>query len=181
MPAQIGTTVTGNTKYDVTPTLQSSHEVVDLKHRLFPDFTDRTKIVVLGSIRPGEEDLWFEAFAAKWSKGDDIRVVVAPRHAAKYEYFADAISKLKVSSGKWSDLDATTVGRRMVLVDTMGVLRNLYGVADLAFIGATLVNVGGHNPLEAAMYGCPVCVGALHQCGARYLRRSPETQCVYFL
>jgi 3-deoxy-D-manno-octulosonic-acid transferase len=47
----------------------------------------------------------------------------------------------------------------VLVLDTMGLLEEAYAAGDLAFIGATLVDIGGHNPLEPAMYGVPVCVG----------------------
>jgi 3-deoxy-D-manno-octulosonic-acid transferase len=50
----------------------------------------------------------------------------------------------------------------VIVLDTMGELEMAYAAADLAFVGATLVNIGGHNPLEPAMYGVPVVVGPHH-------------------
>ena len=98
----------------------------------------------------------------------DIRLIVAPRHAEKFYYFRDKLDALGLPWTSYSDILARERGEshpiggritKVVLIDTMGLLRSLYSIGDLAFIGATLVNIGGHNPLEATMYGCPVCVG----------------------
>jgi 3-deoxy-D-manno-octulosonic-acid transferase len=47
----------------------------------------------------------------------------------------------------------------VLLLDSMGMLERAYAASDLAFVGATLVDIGGHNPFEPAMYGVPVVVG----------------------
>jgi 3-deoxy-D-manno-octulosonic-acid transferase len=152
-------TVTGNTKYDIIPEPLSQEEREDWRRRLFPRSTPRLKIIVLGSVRPGEEEVWFASFHEVWREGGECAVLVVPRHAEKFDFFAQKIRALGVSWCRWNEVATSDPDRKVVLVDTMGVLRILYGIADLAFIGATLVDVGGHNPLEAAQYGCPVCVG----------------------
>jgi 3-deoxy-D-manno-octulosonic-acid transferase len=152
-------TVTGNTKYDITPHTLSQEERDAYRHRLFPHSTSHTRIIILGSVRPGEEDLWFASLQEVWREGGECAVLVVPRHAERFDFFADKIKALGVPWCRWNEVETADPARKVVLVDAMGVLRVLYGVVDLAFIGATLVDVGGHNPLEAAQYGCPVCVG----------------------
>ena len=54
-------------------------------------------------------------------------------------------------------------GRQTVLLDTIGDLAAVYGVADVAFVGGSLVERGGHNPLEPAQFGVPVVMGGSYE------------------
>ena len=89
-----------------------------------------------------------------------MRVIVAPRHAEKFEYFHDRMGSLPVEIARWSSRrGASITDYRALLLDTMGLLERAYAASNLAFVGATLVDIGGHNPFEPAMYGVPVVVG----------------------
>jgi 3-deoxy-D-manno-octulosonic-acid transferase len=149
------TAIHGNTKYAALAAAQlSGGEREALRKKLFPS-TDQCPIVTLGSVRPEEEIPWLNALRDGRHK---VRLVVVPRHLEKLEYFEDSLKRFKLSWRHWSALSPSS-SADVVLVDRMGELSRLYGAADLAFIGATLVDVGGHNPLEPAVHGVPVCVG----------------------
>lgn len=152
--------VTGHTKYDVQPRYCGEQARDDARREFFPEIQSGASIVVLGSIRPGEERAWFSALTRMWSDGKRCKVIVAPRHAEKFSYFWDELQKVPLSVVRRSDSGAMS-GRDVdvLLLDTMGELERAYAAADLAFVGATLVDIGGHNPLEPAMYGVPVVVG----------------------
>lgn len=115
-------------------------------------------IVIFGSTHPGEDEIVLRACAIVRATTPDLRVVLAPRHPERIA----AVAALAVEAG-WR------VGRRstpdaepdpgVLVVDTMGELASLYGLADVAFVGGTLVPVGGHNPLEPAALGLPLVVG----------------------
>lgn len=150
--------VTGHTKYDVEPRVIGAEGLQMARETLAPLWNASDPIIVLGSIRPEEEDAWLRAFAAVWKSGKVLRVIVAPRHMEKVEYFAQRLEKIGARYVRWS-----TIGDRadadVILLDVMGKLESAYAIANLAFVGATLVDIGGHNPFEPAMYGVPVVVG----------------------
>lgn len=152
--------VTGHTKYDRNPCFQGVEARLAARRRFFGSVDDATPIVVLGSVRPGEEKFWFEPLLRVWESGRSCKVIVAPRHAERFSYFWEAINSLRVPSARLSD-GALPEFRSwdVLLLDTMGDLEEAYAASDLAFVGATLVNIGGHNPFEPAMYGVPVIVG----------------------
>lgn len=152
--------VTGHTKYDTAPRFDGGERRREIRESFFPGIADETPIVVLGSVRPGEESWWFGAFERVWREGKSCKVVIAPRHAEKFQHFAALAERLSVSTRRWSS-GPPLAGRSfdVVLLDVMGKLEEAYAAADAAFVGATLVDIGGHNPLEPAMYGCPVVVG----------------------
>lgn len=148
--------VTGNTKYDQPVSEVTSDERRQLRHRLFGD---NRPVLVLGSVRPGEELQWLAAIRAVQARAL-LGVVLAPRHEEKFDYFADVLSREGFSFQRWSEMrDDKISGVSTVLLDTMGQLAEMYAIADLAFVGGSLVDHGGHNPLEPAAYGTPVCMG----------------------
>ncbi len=150
--------VTGHTKYDSAPKVSDGTSRGQLRSEFFPGIDDSIPIVTLGSVRPSEETVWLEALQALRSEGKRLKIVLAPRHMEKVGYFVDALQNTNLSWARWSERHERTE-YDVLLLDVMGRLEEGYAIASLAFIGATLVDIGGHNPLEAAMYGVPVVVG----------------------
>lgn len=148
--------ITGNAKYDLTPPPVS---VAALRERYFPGSQG---VLTLGSIRPGEELYWYSALQRARVEGLACDVVVAPRHKEKFDFFADALERLGLPYQRWSGFAAERWfpgTPRVLVLDTFGELLPFYAIATAAFIGATLIEIGGHNPLEAAMFGVPVILG----------------------
>jgi 3-deoxy-D-manno-octulosonic-acid transferase len=154
--------VTGHTKYDVAPRFTIDDGRSLLRQRFFPGITEETPILTLGSLREGEEKLWFSALKRAWDGGANLRVIVAPRHAERFEDFWRSLNSLGRSAARWSLSADRAAGDKLydvLLLDTIGVLEEAYAASDLAFVGATLVDIGGHNPFEPAMYRVPTIVG----------------------
>jgi len=147
-------TVTGNLKADLLPAAGSGD-------RAIPEgrgFRSGSRVVVAGSTHEGEE----EAFARNlgpWRKTAPFPVlVVAPRDPVR----ARAVKKLFRDSGFNAVLytdDADLEAADVIVVDRMGTLARLYALADICFVGGSLVPEGGHNPLEPAACGKPVLFG----------------------
>ncbi len=152
--------VTGNAKYDAPPKVQSVLASQELRKRFF---ADDLPILVLGSIHPGEEQFWFTALQESAGSGERCNVVVAPRHREKFDFFAQKLQDFGFEYERWSAIrdadEQPKKGNHIVLLDTYGDLEGTYSFADFAFIGASIVNIGGHNPLEAAAYGVPIAMG----------------------
>jgi len=152
--------ITGHTKYDTTPRFAAATERQAAREAFFPGIDPSVPLVTLGSIRNGEERFWFSAIRKLWECGDRLKVIVAPRHAERFEYFWKEIESLTEARARWSAGELPkSAGHDLLLLDTMGLLERAYAASDLAFVGATMVDIGGHNPFEPAMYGVPVCVG----------------------
>lgn len=154
-------TFIGNSKYDSTPKIQSRVMSQEFRQRLW---RDDKPVLVLGSIRPGEEPFWFKAIADFLGQGAAFNVIVAPRHKEKFDYFVAALQSAGLPFSRWSVLkekgDANSAP--VVVLDTFGDLEATYSFASLAFIGASMINIGGHNPLEASAYGVPVAMGKFY-------------------
>ncbi|MGI6524450.1 MAG: 3-deoxy-D-manno-octulosonic acid transferase [Bdellovibrionota bacterium] len=150
--------VNGNAKYDTTPSVPDRESAKELKRSFF--VADKP-VLVLGSLRPKEEEVWFPALKS-FSGIEDLSIVVAPRHQEKMNYFASKLSEYGIEFERRSELkeEGQPCNSSVYLLDTLGELEKVYSFADLAFIGGTLVaGIGGHNPLEAAAYGVPIVLG----------------------
>ena len=80
-------------------------------------------------------------------------LVLVPRHLDRIEKIEDLLIKRKIKFSKYSDcLEGKSEKSEVILVDKMGVLRKFYSVCDTAFVGGTLVNIGGHSLLEPLFY-----------------------------
>jgi 3-deoxy-D-manno-octulosonic-acid transferase len=120
----------------------------------------RRWVLVAGSTHRGEEEIIIEAFQELRGGFPDLVLVLAPRHPQR---FAE-VEKLLVKSGlryaKRSDRNGESdPAPEVVFVDTLGELAAFYSVADVAFVGGSLVDGGGHNVMEPARLGKPVLFG----------------------
>ena len=146
--------VVGNSKFDVSPSLDSSAAEA-LRVRLF---SKRGTVVVLGSLRPGEEDYWFGAIARMQRESSALQFIIAPRHTEKFDFFANRLRSFNIEFMRASNLNAPA-NISVILLDSLGQLEQMYSIASLAFVGGTMVSVGGHSPVEAAAYGVALAGG----------------------
>ena len=84
-------------------------------------------------------------------------LIIAPRHPEQFDKVADILRDEKIAFGQWSDKDL--VDQSVLLANSMGEMLTFFGAAQCAFIGGSLIDRGGHNPLEAAAMGIPVITG----------------------
>lgn len=151
--------VTGHTKYDIEPRFNGDHAKKIAGGSPFWSQGSPAPVVVLGSLRPGEENYWLGAVSAVVRQQGALRLILAPRHMERVEYFAERLTAAGIPFSRWSQTRGSSQREEVILLDVLGMLEQAYAVADLAFVGGTLVDIGGHNPLEPAMYGVPVVVG----------------------
>jgi 3-deoxy-D-manno-octulosonic-acid transferase len=119
--------------------------------------TPAQRLVVFGSVHNGEMPLVFDAIAAL--RAEDIRFVVAPRHLSSVPGVLRQAAVRGLEGALRSRLEPGH-GWRVLVLDTMGELRNFYAVAAAAVIGGGFGKFGGHNPFEALQSGAPVLWGA---------------------
>ena len=151
--------VTGNIKFDLEVLAISDDELRRLKESMrIPPYH---RILLAGSTHEGEETILLSVFAQLRKRFDDIVLLVVPRNPER----ASAVSNLFASS-EWStaltgNLEDIAPGVLfdVIVVDTMGMLRQLYALADISFVGGSLVKEGGHNPLEPAAFAKPIIFG----------------------
>lgn len=117
-------------------------------------------LFVAGSTHPGEEAAALDAFAALESAGVAAILVIAPRRIERADEIERAVRRMGRSVRRRTALGPERLRAGEVLVlDTLGELAPLYAHAGVAFVGGTLVPVGGHNVLEPVVARCPVLYG----------------------
>ncbi|MDX8396611.1 MAG: 3-deoxy-D-manno-octulosonic acid transferase [Mariprofundaceae bacterium] len=143
----------GNLKYALeTPQV----DAMTLRQKV--DSSASRPILLIASTHEDEETqilkMWTE-----WRRiCPDLLCLIVPRHPQRFDAVADIICAQGVSFSRWSKIPSHHQ-HDIILVDSMGILTQLYTIADIAFIGGSLVPVGGHNPLEAAICGRGVVTG----------------------
>ncbi len=147
--------VTGNLKYDVQLSEQHVQKGMQLKTTL-----EQRAVWVAASTHSGEEDLILKLFAQLKNKFPQCLLILVPRHPDRFNQVAALIEKYKLQYVRRSQNVDCTRETSVLLGDTMGELNIFYAAADLAFVGGSLVNVGGHNLLEPATFALPIVTGA---------------------
>lgn len=146
--------VTGNAKYDRLAAPEASAAA---RARVAALGWDGDPLFVAGSTHPFEEEMVLASFMAARRDTPRLRLVLAPRHLERAADAADLLAHAGLKISRWSG--AAGPGRDALLLDEMGVLPSFYPLARAAFVGGTLVKVGGHNLLEPALAGVPVLFG----------------------
>lgn len=145
--------VTGNVKFDYEP----DDSPLEIAPRL-EELIGTRKVVILGSTMEGEDEMLLPEVERLLNEGR-VFVVIAPRKPERFELVAGLLQTSSMRFVRRSELETFTGGADVLLVDTFGELARMYRYATVAFIGGTLVPTGGHNPIEAAAAGVPVCFG----------------------
>lgn len=112
---------------------------------------------VAGSTHAGEEEIILTAWQRLRAQGYQVSLILAPRHVERSNLVWDQVKSFNVSV--WSERTENTPIEDVLLVDRMGVLNIAYAAADIAFVGGSLVPIGGHNVLEALLYRCLTLTG----------------------
>ncbi|MDX8410302.1 MAG: 3-deoxy-D-manno-octulosonic acid transferase [Mariprofundaceae bacterium] len=144
--------VAGNLKFAVPA---PEVDAAALRQRL--DGSQNRPILLTASTHEGEEEILLAMLATLKRIRPDLLLVLVPRHPRRFDAVADMVVAHGFKLKRWSKPETTPAD--VVLIDAMGVLAGLYSVADLAFIGGSLSDIGGHNPLEAAVCGRGVITG----------------------
>lgn len=113
-------------------------------------------VICFGSTHANEEEQILDALEPLWGKLD-ASIILAPRHIKRLNEVEKILQSRNLDYCRLSEIK--DVSRRVILVDTMGELRNLYAVSSLAFVGGSLINHGGHNLMEPAAFARPVITG----------------------
>ncbi|MCB2185925.1 MAG: 3-deoxy-D-manno-octulosonic acid transferase [Deltaproteobacteria bacterium] len=119
-------------------------------------------LFVAGSVRSGEEEAVLTAYSQVLTRHPEAVLAVAPRHVERASRWLAACARASFPAQRWSELSPEAPRRpdtRVVVVDVMGRLMDIYGLAVAVFVGASLVELGGQNPMEPAAWGKPVYFG----------------------
>jgi 3-deoxy-D-manno-octulosonic-acid transferase len=156
------TRVVGNVKFD----LELDIGVRQAGQALRDAYGSTRPVWIAGSTHAGEEEQVLEAHARLMAHRQNALLLLVPRHKDRFAGVADMLARRGVNFVRRSAMargDGSEMsGAPVLLVDTVGELTALYASADAAFVGGSLVAVGGHNLLEPAALGVPVLTGPHH-------------------
>jgi 3-deoxy-D-manno-octulosonic-acid transferase len=148
--------VTGNLKFDVN--LPPVPPIVDsLREALAAERAG--PVLVCGSTVEDEEAPLLKAFENLLVGRPRAVMILAPRHPERFDKVADLIHQMGISFQRRSLWSGEPLAGGVLLADTIGELASLYALADVAFVGGSLVPRGGHNIIEPAQHGVAVVTG----------------------
>lgn len=147
--------VTGSIKFDV----EAPPEMVALGRQWRAQFGERP-VLLCASTREGEEELILDALRGVANR--DFLTVIVPRHPQRFDEVAALATTRGFATQRRSSLGTASVARAVdvVLGDSMGEMFAYYAACDVAFIGGSLLPLGGQNLIEACVLGKPVMIGA---------------------
>jgi 3-deoxy-D-manno-octulosonic-acid transferase len=137
--------ITGNLKFDQKIPATSSNPVSIPRGR---------RVITAGSTHRGEEVALLEIFSRLREKYPELTLIVAPRHPERFDEVEGIINSAGYECQRRTNLRGPV--KDVLLLDTIGELRTFYALCDIAFVGGSLVKVGGHNLLEPASMKKPV-------------------------
>ena len=146
--------VTGNVKFDL-----SLKEGVAMAGKQYKKTFGNRPVWIAASTHAGEEDVVLLAFKQILAQKPEALLILVPRHLERFTTVARLCTTHDYSFVKRSNGLAILPETQIILGDTLGELGLFYAAADLAFVGGSLVPVGGHNALEPAALNLPIIMG----------------------
>lgn len=148
--------VTGNLKFDVS--LPATPSIVERLRRSLAG-EGAGPVLVCGSTVEDEEPPLLRAFENLRVAHPRAVMILAPRHPERFDTVAILVQQLGIRLVRRSRWAGETLSGAVLLIDTIGELAALYALADVAFVGGSLVPRGGHNIIEPAQYGVAIVTG----------------------
>lgn len=147
--------VTGTVKFD----LDIKPDTIAEARTLRAQWGGQRRVFIAASTHEGEDEQVLDAFFYLRSKVPESLLVIVPRHPERFEDVANLVVARGLNLSRISKQEPVQGDTDVILGDTMGQLLTLLGASDVAFIGGSLVPVGGHNMLEALAMGVPALTG----------------------
>ncbi len=148
------TQVCGNLKYDMAIPAHTGNLVAQFRGQL-----SGRKVWVAGSTHAGEDEQLISACKQLSAEFPDLLLILVPRHPERFDAVAQLLSDAGLNALRRSAQRAVTATTQVLLADSMGELLAWYQLADVVFIGGSLIERGGHNPLEAMCFAKPLQTG----------------------
>ena len=148
-------TVTGSIKFDINLTTEQQQKIANLKQQ----WQLNRPVFIAASTHDGEDEIILKAFKQLLLQHPNLLLILVPRHPERFKTVEKLIKNNEFNYITRSSNQIPTDQTQVVLGDTMGELLELYSMADIAFVGGSLVDHGGHNPLEPALHHIPIISG----------------------
>jgi len=158
--AQSRLTITGNIKFDIAFDAEQKTLALQLKNEWS---SGGTRLVwIAASTHSGEDEIVLQALQQLRQQGlsaERLLLVLIPRHPERFDSVASLCQKSGFNTIRRSSGEVPSEAVDVLLGDTMGEQSLMFGAADMVFMGGSLVDVGGHNFIEAAAWGQPLISG----------------------
>lgn len=151
--------VTGSIKFDLAVDAHLQEKSKQLKTSWQMGLGRPVTVFIAASTHDGEDQPIIDAFIALKKTHKDLLLVIVPRHPERFNSVYEQVLRNQLTCLRHSQHPVLTSSTDVILGDTMGELMMLYGASDIAFVGGSLVERGGHNMLEPASLGLPVISG----------------------
>ena len=121
--------------------------------------TNNSKVLIAGSTHKGEDEIVLRTYKKLKELIPNLKLLLAPRHITRTPDVQNLIKSFNFSYNLYSETKQFNDNSDILLLDVMGELAKLYAKIDVAFIGGSFNNTGGHNPLEAIIFDKPTISG----------------------
>ena len=165
--------VTGNLKYDAafaplensfltgfTTGKEDASDAAEFRHKF--GLGREEQLFIAGSTHPGEEEIILRSYKALMKEYPALRLLIAPRHVERAGDLANLCKARGFSCrlvSRLKETDQPLKQGEVLILDVMGILSEVYSAGDVIFIGGSLINKGGQNPLEAAYHSKAILFG----------------------
>lgn len=148
--------LTNNIKFDLALSEKDKQDIATFKQA----FNTQQRLVLIGgSTHDPEEEALLTTYITLKQSFPSLLLVLVPRHPQRFEKVEQLIQKQNIRYSKLSETEHLSETTEVVLADKMGLLKSLYGIANIAFVGGSIAKRGGHNALEPALLKVPVIMG----------------------
>lgn len=147
--------VTGSVKYDLD--IAESHLLKGAAHK---QALDKKQIIwIAASTHEGEDARLLNIYREIRKTFPDVLLILVPRHPERFDGVYQLALSQKFKTYRRSECEFIPADTEVFVVDAMGELLDFYAASNIAFIGGSLVEVGGHNPIEPGALGLPIIMG----------------------
>lgn len=147
--------ITGSIKFDIDLTPEQHRQIQTLRQQ----WNLNRSVWIAASTHAGEDEIILAAFKQLLVEHPDLLLILVPRHPERFKQVEKLVASQGLSYQLRSEQTIPTATTQVLIGDTMGELMLLYGLADIAFVGGSLIERGGHNPLEPALHRLPIVMG----------------------
>jgi 3-deoxy-D-manno-octulosonic-acid transferase len=144
--------VTGNMKFDAISS-GVRYQLSDL------GLKSGDLLLIAGSTHNGEEEIIINVYKNLLREFANLKLLIAPRHIERCGYAQAILNKAGISHARFSSITNKPLSAEAIVLDTIGNLSSLYRLADVVFIGGSLIKKGGQNIIEPASFGKPIIFG----------------------
>ena len=173
--------VVGSLKFDII----IEDDIIKKGQAIHKHVAQNHLIWIAASTHQEDEVEILEAYSYLKKKHPSLLLIIVPRHPERFQVTTQACIQKGFNTQLRSKCGLYDIDADVFIVDTMGEMLEFYAASDIAFVGGSIADIGGHNVLEAAIFKLPVLVGPnthnfaeitqlLHNCGGSYLVNNAE-------